>query len=261
MLKALNTAATGMQAQQTNMEVISNNMANASTTGFKKARAEFEDLLYHNMKEPGAATGLNAVSPTGVQTGLGVKTAAIQRDHAIGSARLTDNPFDISIEGKGFFQLENEEGDILYTRNGEFKRDSEGILVDKNGNKLIPQIKLPTDATDVRITSRGEVELLRDKLAAPELLGQIELASFINPAGLKALGKNTFIPTPASGEPQTGTPGKGHFGMVAQGQLEGSNVNIVEEMVNMITSQRTYETNSKVMQATDQMLQTINNLR
>ncbi len=261
MLKALNTAATGMQAQQTNMEVISNNMANASTTGFKKARAEFEDLLYHNMKDPGAATGLNAVSPTGVQTGLGVKTAAIQRDHSIGSARLTDNPFDISIEGKGFFQLENEEGDILYTRNGEFKRSSEGILVDKNGNKLLPEIKLPTDATDVRITSRGEIELVRDKMTAPEVIGQIELASFINPAGLKALGKNTFIPTPASGEPQTGTPGKGHYGMVSQGQLEGSNVNIVEEMVNMITSQRTYETNSKVMQATDQMLQTINNLR
>lgn len=261
MLKALNTAATGMQAQQTNMEVISNNMANASTTGFKKARAEFEDLLYHNMKEPGAATGLNAISPTGVQTGLGVKTGAVQRDHSVGSARLTDNPFDLSIEGKGFFQLENEEGEILYTRNGEFKRNGEGVLVDKNGNKLYPEIKLPADATEIRITSRGEIELLRDKSAGAEVVGQIELASFINPAGLKALGKNTFAPTPASGEPQTGTPGKGHFGAVAQGQLEGSNVNIVEEMVNMITSQRTYETNSKVMQATDQMLQTINSLR
>lgn len=261
MLKALNTSATGMQAQQSNMEVISNNMANASTVGFKKARAEFEDLLYHTMKEPGAATGLNAVSPTGVQTGLGVKTASIQRDHGIGDVKLTDNPFDLAIEGKGFFQVQNEEGELLYTRNGEFKRNGEGQLVDKNGNLLYPEVKLPADASEVRITSRGEIEFIRDKLAKPELIGQIELASFINPAGLKALGKNNFIPTPASGEPQKGTPGKGTFGMVAQGQLEGSNVNIVEEMVNMITSQRTYETNSKVMQATDQMLQTINNLR
>jgi len=261
MLKALNTAATGMQAQQSNMEVISNNMANASTTGFKKARAEFEDLLYQTEKAPGAASGLNAVSPTGVQMGLGVKTAAVQRDHGIGSARITENPFDMAILGKGFFQVVNEEGDIMYTRNGEFKRNYEGKLVDKNGNILIPEIQVPKDAIDINITSRGEVELVRDRLSKPEIIGQVELASFINPAGLKALGKNNFAPTPASGNPQTGQPGKGHLGQVAQGELEGSNVNIVEEMVNMITSQRTYETNSKVMQATDQMLQTINNLR
>lgn len=261
MLKALNTAATGMQAQQTNMEVISNNMANASTTGFKKARAEFEDLLYQTEKAPGAASGLNAVSPTGVQTGLGVKTAAIQRDHQLGTAKITDNPFDISIQGKGFFQVMNEEGDILYTRNGEFKRNQDGKLVDKNGNLLYPEVQLPGDSVEVRITPRGEIGLIRDKLSKPEVVGQIQLASFINPAGLKALGKNNFAPSAASGSPQTGLPGKGHFGSVSQGELEGSNVNIVEEMVNMITSQRTYETNSKAMQAADQMLQTINNIR
>ena len=261
MLKALNTAATGMQAQQTNLEVISNNMANASTTGFKKARAEFEDLLYQTDKAPGAATGLNAVSPTGVQTGLGVRTAAVQRDHAIGTSKQTGHPFDLAILGKGFFQVLNEEGEIHYTRNGEFKRDGEGIVVDANGNKLYPEVKLPSDVVDVNITSRGEIELIRDRLSKPEVVGQIEIVSFINPAGLKALGKNQFATTPASGNPQAGTPGKGHLGMVAQGELEGSNVNIVEEMVNMIQSQRTYETNSKVMQATDQMLQTINNLR
>lgn len=261
MLKALNTAATGMQAQQSNMEVISNNMANASTTGFKKARAEFEDLLYQTEKEPGAATGLNAVSPTGVQTGLGVKTAAVQRDHEMGTARITDNPFDIAINGKGFFQVLNEEGDILYTRNGEFKRNGDGTLVDKNGNKLYPEIKVPADTSEVKINTRGRVELLRDQLSQPQEIGQIQLATFINPAGLKAMGQNNFIPTAASGNPQTGTPGKGHFGPIAQGELEGSNVNIVEEMVNMITSQRTYETNSKAMQAADQMLQTINNIR
>lgn len=261
MLKALNTAATGMQAQQSNMEVISNNMANASTTGFKKARAEFEDLLYQTEKEPGAATGLNAVSPTGVQTGLGVKTAAVQRDHEIGAARITDNPFDIAIQGKGFFQVLNEEGDILYTRNGEFKRNGDGILVDKNGNKLYPEVKVPSDTVDIRINSRGRIDLMRDRMSKPEEIGQIQLATFINPAGLKAMGQNNFVPTAASGNPQTGVPGKGHFGPVAQGELEGSNVNIVEEMVNMITSQRTYETNSKAMQAADQMLQTINNIR
>lgn len=261
MLKALNTAATGMQAQQTNMEVISNNMANASTTGFKKARAEFEDLLYQTEKAPGAASGLNAVSPTGVQTGLGVKTAAIQRDHELGAAKVTDNPFDVAILGKGFFQVMNEEGEILYTRNGEFKRNQEGKIIDKNGNLLYPEVQLPSDSSDVRISPRGEIELIRDQTAKPEMVGQIQLASFINPAGLKALGKNNFVPTAASGNPQTGLPGKGHFGSVAQGELEGSNVNIVEEMVNMITSQRTYETNSKAMQAADQMLQTINNIR
>lgn len=261
MLKALNTAATGMQAQQSNMEVISNNMANASTTGFKRARAEFEDLLYQTKKAPGAASGLNAVSPTGVQVGLGVKNAAVQRDHAMGSLKVTDNPFDMAIQGKGFFQVMNEEGDVLYTRNGEFKRNHEGKLVDKNGNILVPEVKIPPDAANIKITSRGEVEMVRDRMSTPEILAQVEIATFINPAGLRALGKNNFAPTPASGNPQSGTPGQGHFGQIAQGELEGSNVNIVEEMVNMITSQRTYETNSKVMQATDQMLQTINNLR
>ncbi|MCJ8276169.1 MAG: flagellar basal-body rod protein FlgG [Bdellovibrionales bacterium] len=261
MLKALNTAATGMQAQQENMEVISNNMSNASTTGFKKARAEFEDLLYQTVKEPGAATGLNAVSPTGVQTGLGVKTSAVQRDHAAGAARITDNPFDLMIEGKGFFQVQNENGDIMYTRNGEFKRNNEGLLVDKNGNTLYPEVKVPEDANVIEFTSKGLIVLNRDRISTPEVIGQMQLATFINPAGLKALGKNNFTSTPASGEPQTGKPGEGHFGAVAQGQLESSNVNIVEEMVNMINSQRTFETNSKAMQAADQMLQTINNIR
>ncbi len=261
MLKALNTSATGMQAQQSNMEVVSNNVANASTTGFKKARAEFEDLLYQTEKAPGAATGLNAVSPTGVQIGLGVKAGAVQRDHAIGGSKQTGHPFDMAILGKGFFQVMNEDGEIMYTRNGEFKRNEQGKLVDKNGNLFYPEVTLPTDTVDVRVNSRGSIELIRDQTSKPEVIGQVELATFINPAGLKALGKNNFSPTAASGNPQTGLPGRGHFGAVAQGELEGSNVNIAEEMVNMITSQRTYETNAKVMQAADQMLQMINNLR
>ena len=192
MLKALNTAATGMKAQQTNMDVIANNMSNASTTGFKKARAEFEDLLYQNMKEPGAASGLNAVSPTGVQTGLGVRTAAIQKDHSLGSARITESPLDMQIEGRGFFKLLNEEGELVYTRNGSFKKGPGGQIVDRNGLVLQPQIVIPQDAVDIDITSRGEVSVVRDALSAPEVIGQIELANFINPAGLKSLGRNNF---------------------------------------------------------------------
>ena len=261
MLKALNTAATGMHAQNTNMEVISNNMANASTTGYKKARAEFEDLLYQAEKEPGAATGLNAISPTGVQVGLGVRTGAVQKDFKMGSARITQNPLDMSVEGKGFFRIRNAEGNIVYTRNGEYKRSNEGKIVDKNGNVLVPEIEIPKDAVDINISSRGEVAIVRDQLSKPEVVGQVELATFINPAGLRAIGQNHFAVTAASGEPQVGTPGTGHFGTVAQGQLEASNVNIAEEMVNMITAQRIYETNSKVIQASDQMLQTLNNLR
>ena len=261
MLKALNTSATGMQAQQTSMEVVSNNVANASTAGFKKSRAEFEDLLYHTKKAPGAATGLNAVSPTGVQVGLGVKTGAVQRDYSMGGVKQTGNPFDLAIMGKGFFQLANEEGQIMYSRNGEFKRDPEGKLVDKNGNALIPMVKLPSDTVDFRVTNRGEVEISRDRLSKPEVIAQIEIASFINPAGLRSLGNNNFAATRASGNAQKGMPGRGHFGELVQGELEGSNVNIAEEMVNMITTQRSYETNAKVMQAADQMLQMINNLR
>lgn len=261
MLKALNTAATGMKAQQTNMDVIAHNMANASTMGFKKGRAEFEDLLYQQIKEPGEATGLNAISPTGVQTGLGVRTGAIQKDFTLGSARITDNKLDMQIEGRGFFRLMNEEGEMVYTRDGSFKKSENGIVVDKNGLVLQPQITIPKDAVDINISSRGEVAIVRDQLSAPEVIGQVELANFINPAGLKALGRNNFGVSAASGAAIKGAPGKGVFGAVSQGQLEASNVNIVEEMVNMITAQRTYETNSKVIQASDQMLQTVNTLR
>lgn len=261
MLRSLNTATTGMKAQQTNMDVIAHNMANASTTGFKKGRAEFEDLLYQQMKEPGQATGLNAISPTGVQLGLGVRTGAVQKEFSIGSSRTTEHPYDVQIEGKGFFRLKNEEGEIVYTRDGSFKRDQNGTIVDKNGLALDPQITVPKDAVELSISTRGEVSVLRDALAAPEVIGQIKLANFINPAGLRALGRNNFIPTGASGSPMEGLPGKGHFGTVSQGFLETSNVNIAEEMVNMITAQRTYEANSKIIQASDQMLQTVNTLR
>lgn len=261
MIKALNTAATGLQAQQTNMEVVSNNLANVSTNGFKKSRAEFEDLMYQTIKEPGQASGLNAVSPTGVQVGLGVKTGAVQKDFTFGSAVVTKNPFDLQIEGAGFFQVQTADGQIAFTRDGAFKRDPSGRLIDKNGNVLQPEISVPADAAGVDISASGEVKIIRELNEAPQVVGQIDIVNFVNPAGLKSIGKNLFTLTSASGQAITARPGLQGTGYLAQGQLEGSNVNMVEEMVNMITAQRFYEMNSKAVQAADQMLQTVNSLR
>lgn len=261
MIKSLNTAATGMQAQQTNMDVISNNLANVSTAGFKKSRAEFEDLMYQTLKEPGEATGLNSISPTGVQTGLGVRTAAVQKDFTLGSAITTKNPLDIQIEGTGFFQVLTPDGAIAYTRDGQFKKDGQGRMIDKNGNVLQPEITIPADAAGIEIAPSGEVRIIQGLNDPPRQIGQIDVATFINPAGLKALGKNLFAPTSASGQAIAVRPGLQGSGYLAQGQIESSNVNIVDEMVNMISAQRSYETNSKVIQASDQMLQTVNGLR
>lgn len=256
MIKSLNTAATGMIAQQDNMDVIANNIANVNTTGFKKGRAEFEDLIYHNSKDPGQVSGENSVSPTGVQTGLGVRTAAIQKDFSQGQVQMTKNPLDINIEGAGFFQVRTPDGEMAYTRDGAFKKDGSGKIVDKNGNSLVPDLSIPEDALSVEITPSGEVRCLMKDSNEPRALGQIELANFINPAGLKNVGKNLFVMTAASGPAATYRPGTVGTGFLAQGELETSNVNIVDEMVNMITAQRAYETNSKVVQTADQMLQT-----
>jgi flagellar basal-body rod protein FlgG len=261
MIKSLHTAATGMQAQQTNLDVISNNLANVNTNGFKKSRAEFEDLMYHTVKEPGAATGDNAVSPNGVQTGLGVRTAAIQKDFDSGGTQITKNPLDIQIEGAGFFQVMTPDGQIAYTRDGAFKKDATGKIVDKNGNSLQPEIVLPPNARGIEISASGEVSVMTEMNTPPQPVGNIEIVQFVNPTGLKAIGKNLFVPSPASGTAAPARPGLNGTGYVAQGQLEGSNVNIVDEMVNMITAQRAYETNSKAIQAADQMLQSVNALR
>jgi flagellar basal-body rod protein FlgG len=261
MLKALSTSATGMKAQQTNMDTVANNIANVSTTGFKKSRAEFEDLMYHTEKAPGAQTGLNSISPTGVQTGLGVKTAAIQRDFAQGSTKVTGGAFDVEISGSGFFPVQLPSGQIAYTRDGSFKKGPDGRLQDKNGNIVQPEIVIPFDASGVEISPNGQVRVITGLNSTPQNVGQMQLVGFVNPAGLRAMGRNLFMPTPASGLPQQGLPGEAGLGMLAQGQLETSNVNIVDEMVNMITAQRAYETNSKVVQSADQMLQHMNNLR
>lgn len=261
MLKSLYTAATGMKAQQTNMDVISNNMANVSTTGFKKSRAEFEDLMYETIKEPGAATGANSVAPTGVQVGLGVRTSSIQKDFATGSSKITRNPLDLQVEGAGFFAVQLPTGQIGYTRDGTFSKDPNGRVVDRNGNPLQPEITIPPNASGIEVRPNGQVAIITGINAVPQNIGQIQLVNFINPAGLKSVGQNTFVPTNASGLPAQGVPGQANFGSIAQGQLESSNVNIVDEMVNMITAQRAYETNSKVIQAADQMLQQLNSLR
>lgn len=261
MIKSLTTAATGMQAQQTNMDVIANNLANVSTSGFKKSRAEFEDLMYQTVKEPGAVSGLNSISPTGVQTGLGVRTAAIQKDFEVGAGKITKNALDIQIEGPGFFPLQLPDGQIGYTRDGQFKKDPQGRIVDKNGNPLQPEIVIPPNAAGIDISGNGTVSATVGNSMVPQVIGQIQLVNFVNPAGLKAMGKNVFMPSGSSGLPVQGQPGLNGLGELAQGQVEASNVNIVDEMVNMITAQRAYETNSKVIQASDQMLQSVNQLR
>ncbi len=261
MIRSLNTAATGMKAQQQEMDVRAHNIANTGTTGFKKSRAEFEDLMYQTVVEPGAATGLNSVNPTGVQIGLGVKTGAVSKDFEQGSSKVTNGAFDVEIQGAGFFPLQMSNGQIGYTRDGSFKKGPDGRMQDKNGNILQPEIVIPSNATGVEIGATGQVQILVENQTQPQNVGQIQLVGFVNPAGLKSLGGNLFVPTNASGLPQQGQPGQNGLGTTAQGQLETSNVNIVDEMVGMITTQRAYETNSKVIQASDQMLQAINNMR
>lgn len=261
MIRSLHTAATGMKAQQDNMDVISNNLANVSTTGFKKARAEFEDLLYDNVKEPGSATGLNSLSPTGVQIGLGVKTSAVSKDFTQGSTKVTQGAFDLEIQGSGFFPVQLPNGQIAYTRDGSFKKGPDGRLQDRNGNVLQPELSIPPNSIGVEIEANGAVAVITQFNQAPQNIGQIQLINFVNPAGLRAIGGNLFAPTNSSGLPQQGLPGQNGLGSLAQGQLETSNVNIVDEMVNMITAQRAYETNSKAVQAADQMLQAVNALR
>lgn len=261
MIRSLNTAATGMKVQQTNMDVIANNIANASTIGFKKSRAEFEDLMYQTLKEPGTPTGLNSISPTGVQVGMGAKTSAVSKDFDQGAVKVTNNPYDMEITGAGFFPVRLSNGQIGYTRDGEFKKGPDGRLQDKNGNLLQPEVVIPPNALGLEISPAGLMNIVLDGQIQPQNVGQIQLVNFINPAGLKSIGGNIFMPTASSGIPQQALPGQNGMGQIAQGQVEASNVNVVDEMVNMITTQRAYETNSKVIQASDQMLQSINQMR
>ncbi len=261
MMRSLWTAASGMTGQQFKIDTVSNNLANVNTTGFKKSRVDFQDLLYQTMRFAGTPVTAGAQVPTGIQVGHGVRPVATQKIFSQGTFQQTDNALDLVVEGNGFFQVLLPDGNVRYTRDGAFKKDSDGRIVTSDGFPLEPELIVPDDATDLSVGSDGTVSVMRPGLDAPENIGEIELAQFVNPAGLKSDGNNLFTATAASGEPNVGIPGVDGFGALAQGFLEMSNVQVVEEMVDMITAQRAYETNSKAIQASDDMLQTANNLR
>lgn len=261
MLRSLWSGASGMIAQQTHLDVVANNLANVNTSGFKKVRADFQDLLYQIEREPGAPVEPNSVVPNGIQIGLGTRVMGTTRNFVQGSAQVTDNPFDFMIEGEGFFQVTQPDGTIAYTRDSNWKIDAEGQIVTHNGHLLEPAIVVPEDAKDFSISPTGTVTVVTPGDPVPQEIGQIEIARFVNPAGLKAIGKNLFIETGASGEAQIGNPGDESFGTIMQRALEMSNVQVVEEMVDMITAQRAYEANSKTISTADELLRIANNLR
>lgn len=261
-MRSLHIAATGMLAQQTNVEVISNNIANLSTTGFKKRRAEFQDLIYQNMRRVGSTSSdTGTVVPSGVQLGLGVKTAAVYRISEQGNLSQTDNRFDLAIRGPGFFQIELPSGETAYSRDGTFGLSPQGEIVTADGFRVLPGVQIPNQARDVTINANGEVLVKLDGQPALQNVGQIQTAIFANEAGLEAIGDNLFLESPASGQVQAGVPGAPGFGNIMQGFVETSNVNVVSEITSLITAQRAYEMNSKVITASDEMLSTVARLR
>lgn len=247
-------AKTGLDAQQTQMSVISHNLANVNTTGFKKERALFEDLLYQNIRQVGAQATQNTTLPSGLQLGTGVRTVATEKIHTQGNILQTGNSLDIAINGRGFFQILMPNGDITYTRDGSFKLDSNGQVVTNGGYPLEPALTVPQDALSLTIGSDGTVSVLQPGTAAPNIIGEIQLADFINPTGLEPVGENLYRESVSSGAPIVGIPGEDGIGKLVQGSLETSNVNVVEELVNMIETQRAYEMNSKAIATTDEML-------
>ncbi len=259
MNQALWVAKTGLDAQQTRMAVISNNLANVNTTGFKKGRASFEDLLYQNVRQVGGQVSQDTTLPSGLMLGTGVRTVATEKVHTQGNLIQTNNALDMAIDGRGFLQVLMPGGSTAYTRDGSFKLNSQGQLVTPGGYQLQPAITIPANAQSVTIGSDGVVSVQVSGSAAPTQVGNITLSDFINPGGLQPIGKNLYIETASSGTPQAGNPGQSGLGSLAQGSLESSNVNVVEELVNMIEAQRAYEMNSKAIQASDQMLAYVNN--
>ncbi|MFW6386440.1 MAG: flagellar basal-body rod protein FlgG [Bacillota bacterium] len=261
MISALWTSATGMNAQQTNIDVTSNNLSNVNTAGFKKSRVGFEDLMYQNIRQPGSPNAQGEEIPVGIEKGHGTKVASTQKLFGEGDVKSTDNPLDILIEGDGFLEVTQPDGSQAYTRAGSLKQDSEGRLVTSEGYLVSPEIVLPEDTEDISIQSDGTVNVKRGGAEESETVGQIELYRFPNKAGLNSIGRNLYEPSVASGDPMFGLPGEEGFGTINQGFLEMSNVKVVEEMVNMIAAQRAYDVNSKSIQASDEMLQTANQLR
>lgn len=261
MIKALRTAATGMEAQQLNVDTIANNLANVNTTGFKKSRAEFQDILYQKLKSAGGTTMGESVSPTNLEVGFGTRPVATQRLFSEGNITPTGNALDLCIEGDGFFQVSMPDGIIAYTRDGALKLSGDGKIVTTDGFYLYPEITLPNDASQISVGIDGKMTVEIAGETAPQEIGQLELVKFINPAGLEAMGHNLFKQTSASGVPTAGMPSQEGLGKINQGSLELSNVEVVEEMVNMIIAQRAYEINSKAIQTSDEMSGIANNLK
>lgn len=259
-MRSLWTSTTGMSAQNLNMDVIANNLANVSTTGFKKSRADFQDLLYQIMKVPGSPTSADTKSPTGIQVGLGVKPAAITKIFTTGDIVQTQNTLDVAIEGQGFFQVLLPDGNTAYTRAGNLKLDGEGRITTSDGYPIQPEITIPEDAREVTIGDTGVVSAILGSDTTSTELGNIDLVDFINESGLIAIGRNLFRETEASGAAIVGTPGTDGIGTLLQGYIEQSNVNLVEEMTQMITTQRAYEINSNVITTSDEMMQTVTNM-
>ena len=261
-MRSLDIAGTGMLAQQTNVEVISNNIANMTTTGFKRRRAEFQDLIYQNLRRVGSNSSDNGtVVPSGAQVGLGVKTGAIYRISEQGNLQQTSNSLDVAIRGNGFFQVTLPSGETAYTRDGTFGLSPEGQIVTADGFLVAPGITIPPNARDVSINAGGEVQVKIDGQTAPQTVGTLQVAAFANEAGLEATGGNLLVASAASGNAVTGVPGSPGFGSVMQGFVETSNVNVVSEITNLISAQRAYEMNSRVITASDQMMSTLTNLR
>jgi len=261
MIRALFSAASGMSAQQLNVDNIAHNLANANTAGFKARRAQFQDLMYQNLVQPGASAGQQTVVPTGLQLGLGTRASSNEIVFTQGDFSQTNNPLDLVIQGRGFFQVRRATGETSYTRSGSFHLDRDGNMVTSDGDPLEPQITIPPNAQSVTIATDGTVSFLQPGQNNAQVAGQIQLANFPNPAGLTSIGRNLYLPTDASGEPVVGNPGgQEGIGSLLQGYTEQSNVSVVEEFINLIVSQRAYEANSKVVKAADEMYQQVNNL-
>jgi flagellar basal-body rod protein FlgG len=259
MNQALWIAKTGLDAQQTRMEVVSNNIANVSTTGFKRERAVFEDLLYQNISQVGASSTQDTQLPSGFSIGTGVRVVATEKLHSQGNLTNTGNPLDMAVQGKGFFQILMPDGSLAYTRDGSFQVNQDGQLVTSSGYQVQPAITVPEGAQSVTVGSDGTISVLLPGSTAATQVGSLQLTAFINPAGLQAIGQNLLLESGSSGAPQTGTPALNGLGTLLQGSVESSNVNIAEELVNMIETQRAYEMNSKAIQSADQMLQFVTN--
>ncbi len=260
MIRALRTAATGMDAQQKQIDITANNLANVNTAGFKKSRAEFQDLLYQTIRAPGTSSAQGIQVPTGLQIGNGVRTVASTKMYTGGDFQQTGNQLDIAIEGDGFYQVTLPGGEVAYTRAGNFTVDAQGQVVTSDGYLLDPAISIPADATSVTVGADGTVSVIQAGQSAAAEVGQIQVATFVNPSGLHSMGRNFVRESSASGNPQVGPPGLNGAGTLAQGFLEMSNVKVVEEMIGLITGQRAYEVNSKVIKAADEMMQATSNL-